>query len=68
MWFRRYGESAKELTDESFRTVGHVAATAWTITKIRKALNPNKMKVSKTGIAKSLGKAAARNVSSINKT
>ncbi|CAM6123443.1 unnamed protein product [Calypogeia fissa] len=55
----RYGESAQELTDESLRTVGHVAATAWTVTKIRKALNPTKAKLSKTAIVKNLAKSAA---------
>lgn len=36
----RFGESAGQVTQETLATAGHVVATAWTISKLRKALNP----------------------------
>ncbi|MCO5562993.1 hypothetical protein L7F22_016629 [Adiantum nelumboides] len=55
----RYGDQAAEAAHESLSTVGHVFSTAWTISKIRKALNPNRAssKLSKRGLMKAaLGK------------
>ena len=39
-------------------TAGHMFGTAWTATKLRKALNPSKFKPSKRGVLKSAAKAA----------
>lgn len=39
-------------------TAGHVFATAWTVSKVRRALNPSKFRVSKTGMLKAAAKAA----------
>ncbi|XP_061366315.1 senescence/dehydration-associated protein At4g35985, chloroplastic-like isoform X2 [Gastrolobium bilobum] len=36
----RYGEEAGEATEHVFATAGHVANTAWNVSKIRKAINP----------------------------
>lgn len=38
----RYGDQAAEATHEGLSTVGHVFSTAWTVSKIRKAFNPNR--------------------------
>eukprot|EP00249_Psilotum_nudum_P011164 c23003_g1_i1 orf=358-1674(+) len=54
----RYGSEAGEATKEGLSTCGHFASTAWTVSKIRKALNPKDgAKSSKSGLVKTAGKA-----------
>jgi spartin len=58
----RFGDSAAKVAEETLATAGHVVATAWTVTKLRKALNPKASpagasKLTKTGLLK----AAAKN-------
>ncbi|KAI5068309.1 hypothetical protein GOP47_0016654 [Adiantum capillus-veneris] len=55
----RYGEQAAEAAHEGLSTAGHVFSTAWTISKIRKALNPNRASSSKLS-KKALMKAALK--------
>lgn len=54
----RYGQGAGQATEETMSTAGHMFGTAWTATKLRKALNPSKFKPSKRGVLKSAAKAA----------
>jgi spartin len=54
----RYGPEAAVVTEQAMGTAGHVFATAWTVTKVRRALNPSKFKTSKTGLLKTAAKAA----------
>jgi spartin len=54
----RYGEEAGQVTGNSLSTAGHVFATAWTVSKVRSALNPAKFRPSKTGMLKAAAKAA----------
>ncbi|BBN15816.1 spartin [Marchantia polymorpha subsp. ruderalis] len=56
----RYGEAAKELTEEVNKTAGNVTSTVWTFTKIRKAFNPKNF-VSKTGMLKAAAQQVAVN-------
>ena len=46
------------MTGNSLSTVGHLFATAWTVAKVRSALNPTKFTPSKTGLLKAAAKAA----------
>uniref|UniRef100_A0A0D6QZI8 Senescence domain-containing protein n=1 Tax=Araucaria cunninghamii TaxID=56994 RepID=A0A0D6QZI8_ARACU len=55
----RYGEQAAELTNEGLGAAGHMISTAWTISKIRNALNP-KNALKPTTLAKSAAKTAAK--------
>jgi hypothetical protein len=55
-WFR-YGEDAGEVAGNTLSTAGHAVATAWTVSKLRGALNPAKFRPSKTGMFKAAGKA-----------
>jgi spartin len=55
----KYGEQAGKITNEGFGAAGHMAGTAWTISKLRKALNP-KNAVKATTLAKSAAKEAAK--------
>jgi len=58
-YLHRFGEDAGQVTQETLATAGHIVATAWTISKLRKALNPKEgVKPTKTGMVKGL----ARNV------
>ncbi|KAL2611727.1 hypothetical protein R1flu_023419 [Riccia fluitans] len=58
----RYGHSAKDVTKESFSTVENVISTAWTLTKIRKALNPKRSKTSgKRGVLKAVAREVNAN-------
>lgn len=54
----RYGESAGQVTQDTFATAGHVVATAWTVAKLRNALNPKAgaRPLTKTGVIKGLAK------------
>ncbi|KAG0603538.1 hypothetical protein M758_10G101000 [Ceratodon purpureus] len=54
----KYGEAAAQVTQETLATAGHVVATAWTVSKLRKAFNPKDgvSGVSKTGMVKGLAK------------
>lgn len=53
----RFGESAGQVTQETLATAGHVVATAWTVSKLRKALNPKDgVKPTKTGMVTGLAK------------
>jgi spartin len=54
----RYGEDAGQVTENTLSTAGHVFATAWTVSKVRRALNPSKFRPSKTGMLKAAAKAA----------
>jgi spartin len=54
----RYGEEAGKVTDQTLATAGHVFATAWTVSKVRRALNPSKFRPSKTGLLKAAAKTA----------
>jgi len=55
----KYGEQAGKLTNEGLGAAGHMIGTAWTISKLRKALNP-KNAVKATTLAKSAAKEAAK--------
>ncbi|CAK9194381.1 unnamed protein product [Sphagnum troendelagicum] len=54
----RYGEPAAKVTEETLATAGHVVATAWTVSKLRKALNPKEgiKPTTKTAFVKSIAK------------
>jgi spartin len=54
----RYGEDAGQVTENTLSTAGHVFATAWTVSKVRRALNPSKFRPTKTGLVKAAAKAA----------
>nr|AUS89388.1 senescence/dehydration-associated protein-related [Sesuvium portulacastrum] len=54
----KYGEEAGNATREGLHAAGHGIGTAWTVFKIRKALNPKSV-VKPTALAKSAVKAAA---------
>lgn len=54
----KYGEEAGKATHEGLGAAGHAIGTAWTVFKIRKALNPKSV-VKPTTLAKSAAKAAA---------
>lgn len=58
----RFGEPAAKVAEETLATYGHVVSTAWTVVRLRKALNPQDgaggaATVTKTGMLKN----AARN-------
>ncbi|PKA54017.1 hypothetical protein AXF42_Ash016182 [Apostasia shenzhenica] len=53
----RYGEQAAEVTQEGLGAAGHAMGTAWTVFKIRKALNP-KSAIKPSTLAKSAAKSA----------
>jgi len=56
-YVHRFGEDAAQVTQETLATAGHVVATAWTISKLRKALNPKEgVKPTKTAMVKGLAK------------
>lgn len=55
----RYGEEAGNATQEGLGAAGHAIGTAWTVFKIRKALNPKSV-VKPSSIAKTAVKEAAR--------
>lgn len=55
----RYGEDAGQVTRNTLSTAGHAFATAWTVSKVRSALNPAKFRPSKTGMLKAAAKAVA---------
>ena len=38
--FYRYGEEAARATNEGLDAAGHAIGTAWTVFKLRKAINP----------------------------
>jgi hypothetical protein len=46
------------VTENTLSTAGHVFATAWTVSKVRRALNPSKFRPSKTGMLKAAAKKA----------
>ncbi|XP_057543784.1 protein EARLY-RESPONSIVE TO DEHYDRATION 7, chloroplastic-like isoform X1 [Amaranthus tricolor] len=54
----KYGEEAGKATHEGMGAAGHAIGTAWTVFKIRKALNPKSV-LKPTTLAKSSLKAAA---------
>ncbi|XP_024379847.1 protein EARLY-RESPONSIVE TO DEHYDRATION 7, chloroplastic isoform X1 [Physcomitrium patens] len=51
----RYGEGAGQVAENTMSTAGHVMGTAWTVSKVRKALN---LKTSKSGMFKAAVKQA----------
>ncbi|KNA04734.1 hypothetical protein SOVF_196930 [Spinacia oleracea] len=55
----KYGEEAGNATQEGLGAAGHAIGTAWTVFKIRKALNPKSV-VKPSSIAKTAVKEAAR--------
>ncbi|KZV22554.1 hypothetical protein F511_11528 [Dorcoceras hygrometricum] len=57
----RYGEEAGKATSEGLGAAGHAIGTAWTVFKIRKALNPKSV-LKPTSLAKSAAKSAAAEV------
>ncbi|XP_068345112.1 protein EARLY-RESPONSIVE TO DEHYDRATION 7, chloroplastic-like [Pyrus communis] len=57
----RYGEQAGKAANDGLDAAGHAIGTAWTVFKIRKALNPKSAFKSST-LAKSAAKAAAEEV------
>ncbi|KAM1587771.1 hypothetical protein ACFX10_026880 [Malus domestica] len=57
----RYGEQAGKAANDGLDAAGHAIGTAWTVFKIRKALNPKSAFKSST-IAKSAAKAAPEEV------
>lgn len=58
----RFGESAGQVTQDTMATAGHVVATAWTVAKLRKALNPKDgvKPMTKTGMVKGMAKNVIR--------
>lgn len=54
----KYGEEAGKATHEGLSAAGHALGTAWTVFKLRKALNP-KSSMRPAVFAKSAAKAAA---------
>ncbi|XP_059623466.1 protein EARLY-RESPONSIVE TO DEHYDRATION 7, chloroplastic-like isoform X1 [Cornus florida] len=54
----RYGEDAAKATNEGLGAAGHAVGTAWTVFKIRKALNPKSV-LKPTTLAKSAAKKTA---------
>ncbi|XP_073058096.1 protein EARLY-RESPONSIVE TO DEHYDRATION 7, chloroplastic-like [Primulina eburnea] len=54
----RYGEEAGKATSEGLDAAGHAIGTAWTVFKIRKALNPKSV-LKPTALAKSAAESAA---------
>lgn len=59
--FCRYGEEAGKAAGEGLDAAGHAIGTAWTVFKIRKAMNP-KSAFKSTTLAKSAAKAKADEV------
>ncbi|TQD73199.1 hypothetical protein C1H46_041287 [Malus baccata] len=59
--FHGYGEQAGKAANDGLDAAGHAIGTAWTVFKIRKALNPKSAFKSST-LAKSAAKAAAEEV------
>lgn len=61
-YLHRFGESAGQVTQDTMATAGHVVATAWTVVKLRNALNPKEgvKPLTKTGIVKGMAKNAIR--------
>lgn len=57
----RYGDQAAEITHDGLGAAGHAFGTAWSVFKIRKALNP-KSAMKPSTLAKSSLKAAANEV------
>jgi len=59
----KFGEEAGKVTEETLATAGHVVATAWTVSKLRKAFNPKdgvRPGLTKTGLVKGLAKNAIK--------
>lgn len=54
----RYGEEAGKATSEGLGAAGHAVGTAWTVFKIKKALNPKSV-LKPTALAKSAAESAA---------
>ncbi|KAI3451416.1 hypothetical protein Pfo_008081 [Paulownia fortunei] len=54
----RYGEEAAKATSEGLDAAGHAIGTAWTVFKIRKAIDPKSV-LKPTTLAKSAAKSAA---------
>ena len=54
----RYGEQAAEATSEGLTAAGHAVGTAWTVFKIRKAIDP-RCAIKPTALAKSASDVAA---------
>ncbi|KAL6959922.1 Protein EARLY-RESPONSIVE TO DEHYDRATION 7, chloroplastic [Sarracenia purpurea var. burkii] len=54
----KYGEEAAKATSEGLDAAGHAVGTAWTVFKIRKAINPKSV-ITPSTLAKSAAKAAA---------
>lgn len=52
----RYGEEAAKVTNEGLDAAGHAIGTAWTVFKIRKALNPKSV-IKPTTLAKAAAQA-----------
>ncbi|XP_021727590.1 protein EARLY-RESPONSIVE TO DEHYDRATION 7, chloroplastic-like [Chenopodium quinoa] len=59
----KYGEEAGNATHEGLGAAGHAIGTAWTVFKIRKALNPKSV-LKPTTLAKTAVKEAAREMKS----
>jgi spartin len=57
----RYGEKAAQATNEGLDAAGHAVGTAWTVFKIRKALDP-KSSLKPAVLAKTAVKAAAAEI------
>lgn len=55
----KYGEEAGKATHEGLGAAGHAIGTAWTVFKIRKAMNPKSV-LKPTSLAKTAVKEAAR--------
>lgn len=64
--FCRYGEEAGKAASEGLDAAGHAIGTAWTVYKIRKALNP-KSAIKSSTLAKSAAKAKADEVRAAKK-
>ncbi|KAI4381777.1 hypothetical protein MLD38_007820 [Melastoma candidum] len=62
----KYGEQAGQATEESLHAAGHAVGTAWTVFKIRKALDPKSV-VKPSNIAKTVIKNAAEDLKSKSK-
>lgn len=58
LWCRRYGDEAAKVTHDSLHAAGHAVGAAWSVFKIRNALNPAST-MSAVALAKSSAKATA---------
>ncbi|XP_024539967.1 senescence/dehydration-associated protein At4g35985, chloroplastic isoform X2 [Selaginella moellendorffii] len=57
----RFGDKAGEFAHEGLATAGHLVSTAWTISKLRNAINPKSV-MKPTSVLKTAAKAASQGI------